>query len=239
MTRRPASSTPYLIPTLLALAFAAAPAFAAPTTRSGAAGALGSARPAAARPAAADPVFADAFDRRGSTVTVYTDRAAFLAALAPGRIELSFDEVLPGHSPPLHYSDGGFNLYLFTPPGTHHGLYNGPGFVSTDQVDEPLMVWTTLDDRPVGAIGGNVWPSDFSLRPTDGIVGIDVILQDGTVGATAIIDAADPDSFRGFVSHGEPIAYLLIEAPDLVEPPVGTTPDRWPTLDNLIVGGVQ
>jgi hypothetical protein len=219
---------------LLALALAAVPAFAAPTTRSGAAGS-GS----ATRAATADPVFADAFDHRGSSVTVYTDRAAFLAALAPGRIELAFDEVMPGHSPPLHYLDQGFSLWLFTPPGTHHGLYNGPGFVSTDQVDEPLMVWTTLEDRPIGAIGGQVWPSDFSLRPTDGRIGVDVILQDGTLGATAILDAADPDSFVGFVSHGEPIAYLLIEAPDIVDPPAGTTPDRWPTLDNLVVGGVQ
>lgn len=232
MNRRSASPLPRAV--LIALAIAAMPVLAAPTTRSGAPGIA-----FAARSAPSDPVFSAGFEARGDGVTIYTDRAAFLAALAPGRVERPFDEVIPGHSPPVHVTDDGFNVYIFTPPGTHHGLYNGPGFVSTDQVDEPLMIWTTLDDRPIGAIGGNAWPSDFSLRPTDGTIGIDVILQDGTLGATAIIDGADPDTFRGFISSGIPIAYLLIEAPDLPDPPPGITPDRWPTFDNLIVGGAQ
>lgn len=232
MKRR--SVVPLSSAVLIALAITAVPALGAPTTRSGAPGSG-----TATRSATVDPVFTDAFDRRGGEVTVYTDRATFLAAVGPDRVEKDFDDLVPGHSPPLHYTDDGFNLYVFTPVGTHHGLYNGPGFVSIDQVDEPIMIWTTLDDRPITAIGGNVWPSDFSLRPTDGTIGIDVILQDGTLGATAIIDGADPDTFRGFVSTGVPIAYLLIEAPDLTAPPAGTTPDRWPTLDNLVFGSAQ
>jgi len=236
---------PAFVPLLLA-AFPLACAAAEPVSRSGSAAV---AEHAPSRPltiasplACADAVFANGLDdaSRGvcgtGGVTVYTDRAAFLAALAPGHIENDFADVAPGTSLPLQYADGGFNYTVFTEFfGAGGGLYNGPGYISTDRVDDQIWVSTTIDDAPIGAIGGNVWPSDFHVQPATGTIVLTVVLQDGTTGATETIDSTGPDDFRGFVST-TPIAFLQIEAPDLDAPPPGTTPDRWPTLDNLIIG---
>jgi len=233
-----------LVTSLLAAAAAHA---SAPTSRSGNAA---SAPRSPARPLTiaspllcADAVFANGLDNasRGvcgdGAVTVYTDRAEFLAALAPGHIENTFTDVAQGTSLPLQYADGDFNYTVFTEFfGASGGLYNGPGYISTDRVTDQIWVSTTVDDAPIGAIGGNVWPSDFQLQPTPGTIVLTVILQDGSTGATETIDSGGPDDFRGFISATTPIAFLQIEAPDLDAPPAGTTPDRWPTLDNLIIG---
>ncbi|HEY0232421.1 MAG TPA: hypothetical protein VGC55_14320, partial [Dokdonella sp.] len=125
--------------------------------------------------ACADALFANGLDdaSRGvcgnGAVTVYTDRAAFLAALAPGYIENAFTDVPPGTSLPLPYADGGFDYMVFTEFfGSSGGLYNGQGYISTDRVTDQIWVSTTVDDAPIGAIGGNIWPSDFRLQPTPG-----------------------------------------------------------------------
>ncbi|MET0225224.1 MAG: hypothetical protein ABW187_02170, partial [Dokdonella sp.] len=92
---------------------------AAPVSRSGSAAAAQH-LPAlpltmASPPGCADAVFANGLDdaARGvcdnGAVTVYTDRAEFLAALAAGHIENAFTDVAPGTSLPLQYADGGFN----------------------------------------------------------------------------------------------------------------------------------
>jgi hypothetical protein len=217
-----------------------------PTSRSGRhsiprSGPLAATTPAS--PSCTDLVFANGLDDasanpcpNGSAVTVYTDRAAFLAALAPGFVQNGFDEVGQGASGGLRYTDGGFNYLVYAEFGGDGGLYNGPGYISTDRVDDQIMVSTTLDDAPIGAMGANVWPSDFMLQPTTGTIVVEVTLQDGSIGATETIDTHNPDDFRGFVSTTVPIAYLIIEAPDLVGTPPGVTPDRWPTMDNLVIG---
>jgi len=195
----------------------------------------------------ADRLFTNGLDEDSSgvcatdTVTVYTDRDAFLAALAPGHIENAFDNVAQGASGALRYSDGAFDYLIFTqpyPPGDS-ALYNGPGFVSTDRATDQIFVATFLHNAPITAMGGNMWPSDFWLQPTTGTIIVAAILQDGTLGATETIDTQGPDDFRGFVSTATPIAYLLIEAPDLDPSPPDDAPDRWPTLDNLIIGNAQ
>lgn len=221
---------------VLALALTTASAAAAPTSRSGASTSV-AARGVAA-PAASDRVFTNGLEPApaGNAVTVYADRAAFLAAIAPGYVERDFGEVPAGPSPPLHYADGGFDFYVFTQLFSDNGLYDGAGYLSTDRVDDQIMVWTTLDDAPIGALGGNVWTSDFALLPTGGTIELTVVLQDGTIGATETVDSAGPEDFRGFVSAGAPIAYILIDAPEIDPPIPGTSPDRWPTLDNLVVG---
>jgi|GEM_PF-2198181 hypothetical protein len=221
------------------------------TTRSGTTPALANAPASTASTrllrACADDVFANGLDddtrgdcASGTTgVTVYTDRDAFIAALAAGHIENAFDEVSQGACGGLRYADGGFNYLVYTEFGASGALYNGPGFVSTDRVDDQIWVSTTLDDAPITAIGGNVWSSDFSLRPTGGSIELTLVLQDGSIGATQTIDSTGPGDFRAFTSKTTPIAYLIIDAPDLEAPPPGTTPDRWPTLDNLIIGSAQ
>jgi len=219
---------------LALLALVASAATAAPTSRSGAPDAK------VAPPAAPllDRVFASGSDSvRGTPVTVYTDRAAFLAAIAPGYAEHDFSEIAPGTSQPIGYTDGSdaWHYFIFTGVFATHPLYNGPGYISTDRVDDPISVATSIFDPPFTAIGANVWPSDFSLRPTSGQVVITVLMQDGTTGATETVDSNGPDDFRGFVANA-PIAGIFVDAPEIDPPVPGESQDRWATLDNLVIG---
>jgi len=185
-----------------------------------------------------DRVFASGVDNvRGTPVTVYTDRIAFLAAIAPGYAEHDFSEIEPGTAQPITYTDGNdaWHYTVFTGVFATHPLYNGPGFISTDRVDDPVSVATSIFDPPFSAIGANVWPSDFSLQPTSGQVVVTVLLQDGTVGATETVDSNGPDDFRGFVANA-PIAGIFVDAPEIDPPVPGESQDRWATLDNLVIG---
>ncbi len=186
-----------------------------------------------------DRVFASGVDsvRGGDSVTVYTDRAAFLAAVAEGYAEHDFSEILPGTSQPITYTDGAdaWHYTIFTGVFATHPLYNGPGYISTDRVDDPVSVATSIDDPPFTAIGANVWPSDFSLQPTTSQVVVTILLQDGTIGATETVDTTGPNDFRGFVAN-QPIAAMFVDAPEIDPPVPGESRDRWATLDNLVVG---
>lgn len=222
------------LPTLALLALAASAASASTTSRSGAAA------PRENLPVGVlDRVFASGSDtiRGGSPVTVYTDRAAFLAALAPGYAAHDFSEIAPGTSQPIEYTDGAdaWHYIVFTGVFATHPLYDGAGFISTDRVDDPISVATSIFDPPFTAIGANVWPSDFSLQPTSGQVVLTVLMQDGTIGATESVDTTGPDDFRGFVANA-PIAGLFVDAPEIDPPVPGESQDRWPTLDNLVIG---
>ncbi len=222
------------VSTLALLALAATSASASTTSRSGAIA------PAASLPAGVlDRVFASGSDsvRGGSPVTVYTDRATFLAAVAPGYAEHDFSEIAPGTSQPIQYTDGSdsWHYVIFTGVFATHPLYNGAGTISTDRVDDPISVATSIFDPPFTAIGANVWPSDFSLQPTSGQVVLTVLMQDGTIGATETVDTSGPDDFRGFVATA-PIAGLFVDAPEIDPPVPGQSQDRWATLDNLVIG---
>jgi hypothetical protein len=228
--------TPNWVSTLALLALAATSANASTTSRSGA-----TPQPAAANgipTGMLDRVFANGLDViHGGAVTVYTDRAAFLAALAPGYAEHDFSEIAPGTSQPIAYTDGSDAWHYFLTTGVFatHPLYNGAGYISTDRVDDPVLVRTTIFDPPITAIGANVWPSDFSLQPTTGQVVLTLLMQDGTIGATETVDTTGPDDFRGFVAS-QPIAGVFVDAPEIDPPVSGESPDRWATLDNLVIG---
>lgn len=229
--------TPPRVSTLVLLAFAATSATASTTSRSGA-----SPLPATASTLPAgtlDRIFANGLDaiHGGNPVTVYTDRAAFLAALAPGYAEHDFSEIARGTSQPITYTDGtgAWHYTIFTGVFATHPLYNGAGYISTDRVDDPISVATSIFDPPFTAIGANIWPSDFSLQPTTGQVVLTVLMQDGTIGATETIDTTGPDDFRGFVAS-QPIAGVFVDAPEIDPPVPGESRDRWATLDNLIIG---
>ncbi|MEO7431179.1 MAG: hypothetical protein ABIR62_04030 [Dokdonella sp.] len=222
-------------PILALLALAATSASASTTSRPG------NLALAAAIPASTpfDRVFACGLDavRGTDPVTVYTDRTAFLAAIAPGYAEHDFNEIEQGTSQPINYTDGSdaWHYTIFTGAFATHPLYNGVGYISTDRVDDPVSVLTTIDDPPFTAIGANVWTSDFSLQPTSGQVVVTVLMQDGTIGTTETVDSTGPDDFRGFVANA-PIAGIFVDAPEIDPPVVGESPDRWPTLDNLVIG---
>ena len=181
--------------------------------------------------ARADRLFHDDLD--GDGLQVYADRAAFMAALAPGHVENAFDDVVPGMSGGLEYAASGYEYMVFTQFNRDGGLYNGAGFVSTDRVDDAVTLFF-LSGAPVHALGADLWPSDFSLRRVDGTLSIDVWLEDGTIDT---VTPAGPGDFTGFVS-ASPIVMVIVDAPDLASVPPAQSPDRWATLDNLVIGDV-
>lgn len=168
----------------------------------------------------------------GGGLQVYTDRATFMAALAPGHIENTFDAVTPGMSGALEYAASGYEYMVFTQFNRDGGLYNGAGFVSTDRVDDAVTLFF-LSGAPVHALGADLWPSDFSLRRADGTISIEVWLEDGTIQTVA----GGPGDFNGFVS-ASPIVMVIVDAPDVPPATPADSPDRWATLDNLVIGDV-
>ena len=160
---------------------------------------------------------------------VFTDRDAFIAALAGTPVENKFGELTHGSSGGLRYSDHGFDYLIFTQFGAGGALYNDRNEVSTDRATDEIVVSFT-DGNPVTAIGGNFWSTDFAQRPIDGT--LTVSLSDGT---TETFDSSGPTGFLGFIAP-EPIFGLTIDAPDISNPAPGSSPDRWPTMARLIIG---
>ncbi|HEY0180689.1 MAG TPA: hypothetical protein VGC30_13805 [Dokdonella sp.] len=249
---------------LLALAAASAPALAEPASRSGLPPA---AVPAAGVPAppfrsAADRVFADGVDGApagSGPVTRYDDRAAFLAAVADGYAGHDFAEIAPGPSGLLTYEDGvdydiddpyadppltepaPYWYQIFTGLFPSNPLYDGDGFLSTDRIGDPISVLTRIGEPPITAIGATIWTSDFGLQPVAGTLTVMLIMQDGNVDpVTFEVDATAGAAFVGFVAPiGQPIAGILVYADALDAPVPGESPDRWPTLDDLVVGSAR
>ena len=163
------------------------------------------------------------------TTQIFTDRAAFIAALADDRTENKFNDVSHGSSGGLRYLDRGFEYLIFTQFGAESALYNDRNAVSTDRATDELVL-TLTNDTPVTAIGGDFWATDFAQRPIEGT--ITVTLSDGT---TETFDSTGTGNFVGFIAPA-PIFGLTVDAPDVANAPPGSSPDRWPTMTNLIIG---
>jgi hypothetical protein len=171
----------------------------------------------------ADTIFCDGFDGSGGGggPAVFDNRTDFVAATAAGFFENPFDDAVPGASPDLTYTQGGWSYTISAPPG---GLFNDTGLISTNAAADPILI--TFSGDPVTAVGGNFWASDISVVPT----GTDVIitLSDGT---TEQFTSTGPGDFRGFTTAA-PITSITIDAPDDVV-------SAWATMDNLIVGAAN
>ena len=164
----------------------------------------------------------------GSTV-VFTDRALFLAALANGHVENAYDDVVAGTSGGLRYVQSRFEYLLYTQFFADGPLYNGLGFVSTERVGDSVVV--TQLGIPATAIGADFWTTGFLLQPADGAIGLQ--LDDGTFES---IDAPGSGTFRGFITTA-PILSLTVSVSAAAAGLTGAgSPDRWPALDNLVVG---
>lgn len=181
-----------------------------------------------------DRIYANGFDDLSngscgsSGPTVYTDRAAFVAAIGAGFYEEPFTGVPTGAvNAPLPFTGGGFSYSIFTQTGAASGLWPDPGIISTaDASDQIVITFTT----PVNAVGGNFWATNISVQPTG--TPVVITLSDGTV-ETVTVSAAN--TFRGFTTSA-PITSLTIDAPEAVP---GASPFFWSTLDNLIVGSAN
>ena len=204
----------------------------------------GGAQCAAAAPAAlqacADFVFRAGMEtsnlaapcRVAGNTAVFADRAAFLAALANGHVENAFDDVAAGTSGGLRYTQGRIEYVVYTQFFADGPLYNGPGFISTERVGDSIVV--TQLGIGVTAIGGEFHATDFFLAPIDADIALE--LDDGTL---ETITSAGAGTFRGFISDA-PIGRLTISASAAAESLDGTaSSDRWPALDNLVIGDGQ
>jgi hypothetical protein len=169
---------------------------------------------------ATDVIFADGFESGGgSGPATFDNRTDFLAATAAGYFENPFDDVVPGLSPALSYTQDGWAYTVDST--TPDNLFNDTGLISTNFAADAIIVTFTGD--PVTAVGGNFWASDISVLPT----GTDVVitLSDGT---TEQFTSTGPSDFRGFTTAA-PITSITIDAPDDLT-------NAWSTMDNLIVG---
>jgi hypothetical protein len=175
-----------------------------------------------------DTIFANGFEcasgldgcPAGGTPGIYTDRDLFLANVAAGFYEEDFLSVAPGDGgPSMNFSGNGFAYTI----SAAQNLYNGDGFISTNNFADPLVI--TFTGAPVTAIGGNFWPTDIDFNPlgTD----ISITLSDGTVETLTSSGSTD---FRGFVTKA-PITSISIDASDDIQ-------NAWATLDNIIVGSI-
>ncbi len=167
-----------------------------------------------------DLIFEDGFDGTAGPAT-YTDRTEFLTHVAAGYYENGFDDAVPGASPPLNYSSGG---WAYTVDAASDQLYNDTGLISTNLASDQIVVTFTGD--PVTAVGGNFWGSDINVAANGS--DLTVSLSDGT---TETYASTGPTDFRGFTTAG-PVTSLTLDASDDVA-------NSWPTLDNLIVGASQ
>lgn len=248
---------------MLALAASVTAASAAPVSRSGllpvpAPGPMRAALPSLSWP---DHLFASGLEAAPAvdTVTVYTNRATFLAAVADGYAAHDFSEVQPGIGQMLFYNDGiDYDLdnpnadppltepspywyVVFSGLYPSNPLYNGAGYISTDRLGDPVSVLTDIYHPPITAIGANVWTSDFALQSAGGSLTVTVIMQDSNVDPMNIpVDATTPETFVGVIaSIGHPIAGILVHADQIAAPEPGESPDRWPTVDNLVIGSAK
>lgn len=153
---------------------------------------------------------------------VFTSSAAFLAAIEPGYYYNNFTGVPTGAVPSLSYSSGGFS-YTISTGGGISGLYNGTGFVSTDNASDVLQIDFTSGN--VSAVGGNFWATDINFNAIAATVAIN--LSDGT---SVSFNATSANDFRGFTSNVT-ITSMTIDAID-------GAAFAWTTMDNLYVGAV-
>ena len=170
----------------------------------------------------ADCMFSSRFEN-DSTISLpefYTDRETFLENVQDGFFADPYDDITQGPAGTLlQRTDGSFTYEVTAAGSGSNILFNGNGFLSTNNGNDALVI--TLTGVPVTAIGGNFWAVDSFF----GATGNDIILSldDGTEIA---VSPSSVDGFAGFITE-VPIVSISIEAPD---------DSNFPAADNLIVG---
>jgi hypothetical protein len=148
--------------------------------------------------------------------TIYTNQASFLAATQPGYYLETFDSLPLGVVlSPQNFSMNGFS---YTASTTSTFYNDGNGWLATDQPDETIFFNFTSNN--VTAVGGFFFLSDRTnvLSGT-----LTVALNDGTMFSTAALSATN---FIGFTTSA-PVLSLTFTP---------TTPVRWATVNDFIVG---
>jgi hypothetical protein len=160
-----------------------------------------------------------------AAITVYTDQAAFLAAVSTPGVDTYLGFSITGSTPsPINRTAG---------PYSYTGSASSSSFFGAGTVADPWLSTNTATDTitlnafppAVFAAGGLFFGSNVSGAFQSGDITIVASDSNGAV-ATQTITAATQSSFRGFVSDF-PLTSLTVQS---VQP---TTGFLWPTVDNL------
>jgi hypothetical protein len=162
------------------------------------------------------------------TTIIYTDRAAFLEAIEVGHIDNDFDDIPPGPSGELHFDEDGFQYRIVTQFGAAGLLFNGDGFLSTERAQDSLQLFIVPFVRPVNAIGADFFTTDLSVTPAAGTLHL---FAGDDVEET--IDSTGAPVFRGFISDEDTGGWDEFASGTADD---GTPVDRWPAMDNLLLG---
>ena len=163
-----------------------------------------------------------------AATAIYTDLAAFLAAVTPMGGE-SFDGLPePGNEigEEREFNVGGIRVVA----STGSDLYtagSAPDIWLSTVVAEQQVIDFDFSGETLYAVGGNFFTSDVSGDETPGSV--ELMTNDLT---THTVTYSSMTSFVGFVSD-QPITRLSLVA---VQPGDGPV---WPTANNLVFGGVS
>ena len=161
------------------------------------------------------------------TTIIYTDRAAFLEAIEVGHIDNDFDDIPPGPSGELHFDEDGFQYRIVTQFRADGLLFNGDGFLSTERSTDSLQLFVVPFVRPVNAIGADFFTTSLSVTPASGTVHL---FLDGV---EETIESTGAPVFRGFISDLDLAGWDEFATGEADN---GTPIDRWPAMDNLLLG---
>ncbi|MEM1184345.1 MAG: PEP-CTERM sorting domain-containing protein [Planctomycetota bacterium] len=161
---------------------------------------------------------------------VFTSQAAFDAALAT-----SFSEDFSGNTfggSEDFWSGNGFSMTASAVDGVDGGggsltLFNDVGILSTNSAVDAIQLDFT---GPVQAFGGTIFASDINFAAQPGFQLI-FTFSDGTSETVTTAGATD---FFGY-ANAAGITSVTIDAPDLVDPFFGNTPN-WTALSSATVG---
>jgi hypothetical protein len=168
-----------------------------------------------------------------AAITVYTDLAAFLAAIAPGSFTETFSS-LPGFAVlpnPQTFSGGG---YGFQASASFNQLavnvIGGDKSLSVLFGNSALVIGALSGPGPVTAIGGFFFAGDAAGSAVEPLVGVTVSATAGAASVTQSIAApTSTTSFLGFVSDSDPFGTVSVVRATGAQ-------TGWASVDNLILG---
>ncbi len=151
-------------------------------------------------------------------ITLYTDQAAFLAAVTAPGVD-TFDDLTQTFYPSPLLRNAGPYTYTVSAPNDLYGVGSGSDtWLATDLRDD-TMTFSNFSPN-IGAFGGNFFGTDVAGEFTPGNVVLTAV--DGTSLSYTLKDAT-PTSFVGFVST-TPLSSVLLSTDGGL---------YWPTANNV------
>jgi hypothetical protein len=148
--------------------------------------------------------------RAEAGITIYLDRAAFLAAIRPGPFLEDFQGLPEGAlASPQAFSGSGFGFQASAPSGLFVNDYGGDKVLAVANDTESVTIASLSGPTPVTALGGYFFVDFGELGPINPDASMSVRASDGSDTATQALAApTTPTTFVGFVSDGPALTSL-------------------------------